>query len=294
MNPVFPSHPPQGTPAAGGRPWGAGVTDPAGPHPLDLTLFVACYNEEANIRDTLDTVVSALREVPCSYEVIVVDDKSRDYSVAVVQQYQREHPELPIYLKINSKNQGLARNFVDCSFVGRGKYYKLICGDNVEPRESLVNLFRHLGSADLLVPYHERCVGKSASRVALSRWFTQLVNLCSGYRLRYYNGMAVYLRYHVMRWHSYSVGLGFQAELVTHLLEEGATYREVFCPVFERQKGSSTAVTLRNLLSVAHSLFNIACRRVRRQLFETRKRTPQANPAPALSRALEDPTCQAA
>src|SRR5262249_38712414 len=134
----------------------------------DLTLFVACYNEEANIRDTLDTVVSALREVPCSYEVIVVDDKSRDNSVAVVQQYQREHPDLPIYLKINAKNQGLARNFVDCSFLGRGKYYKLICGDNVEPRESLVNLFRHLGSADLLVPYHERCVGKSASRVALS------------------------------------------------------------------------------------------------------------------------------
>ena len=42
--------------------------------------------------------------------------------------------------------------------------------------------------------------------------FTFLVNLISGYHLKYYNGMAIHLRYNVMRWHPSSYGFGFQAD----------------------------------------------------------------------------------
>ena len=35
----------------------------------------------------------------------------------------------------------------------------------------------------------------------LSGTFTFLVNTISGFRLHYYNGLAVHLRYNVMRWH---------------------------------------------------------------------------------------------
>jgi glycosyltransferase involved in cell wall biosynthesis len=231
---------------------------------FDLTIFVACYNEEQNIVDTLDTIVAAMDELDCRYEIIVVDDASRDRSVELVEAYNRDHPEVPLLLKVNPRNRGLGRNFVEAAFLGRGRYYRLVCGDNVESRETLVDLLRHLGQADLVLPYHEVCEGKSAGRIALSRTYTRLINLLSGNRLKYYNGCALYLRYHVMRWHSRSNGFGFQADLVTRLLEEGASHLEVFSPARDRTKGAARALTLRNLASVAHVALAILLRRLRR------------------------------
>ena len=44
---------------------------------LDLTLLVACYNEEGNILNTLDTLLSALVEFPAlTWAVLVVYDAS--------------------------------------------------------------------------------------------------------------------------------------------------------------------------------------------------------------------------
>ncbi|MEQ8787997.1 MAG: glycosyltransferase family 2 protein [Pirellulaceae bacterium] len=232
---------------------------------IDVTIFVACYNEEENIIDTLDTVVAVMDDVGCSYEVIVVDDASTDASVELVEEYRRQHPELPILLKVNRKNRGLGRNFVDAAFMGRGKYYRLVCGDNVETCEKLVHVLGHMGQADLVLPYHEFCEGRSNGRRLLSRTYTRIINFLSGNRVRYYNGCALYLRFHVMRWHSQTGGFGFQADLVTQLLDEGVNHLEIHDPYAkDRTKGTARALTLRNLCSVGHVMLLILIRRLRR------------------------------
>lgn len=232
---------------------------------IDITIFVACYNEEENIIDTLDTVVSVMDDIGCSYEVIVVDDASTDASVQLVEDYRCRRPELPILLKVNRKNRGLGRNFVDAAFLGRGKYYRLVCGDNVESREKLVHVLQHMGQADLVLPYHEFCEGRSAGRRMLSRLYTRIINFISGNRVRYYNGCALYLRYHVMRWRSQTGGFGFQADLVTQLLDEGVKHLEILDPFArDRTKGTARALTLRNFCSVGHVMTLILIRRLRR------------------------------
>ena len=57
--------------------------------PFQLGLFVACYNEEANIIATLETVVAACREVGVSFQIVVIDDCSRDRSVEKVKAFGR-------------------------------------------------------------------------------------------------------------------------------------------------------------------------------------------------------------
>src|SRR6266852_1422696 len=98
---------------------------------LDLTLFVACFNEEPNIVGTLDAIQEAMKELPLTYEIIVVDDASRDGSVEAVKAYQLRTPSVSLTLVENPTNRGLAHNFAEAAFLGRGRYYKLVCGDNV-------------------------------------------------------------------------------------------------------------------------------------------------------------------
>jgi len=128
--------------------------------PLDLTIIVPCFNEEANVSDTLDTVLAAMAELPWSYEILVIDDGSADRTSEVVEEYRATRSEAPIRLYRNAVNVGLTRTYVDGAFRGRGKYYRLVCGDNVEPRETIEAVFRDLGKADLIIPYHPPVPGK--------------------------------------------------------------------------------------------------------------------------------------
>jgi hypothetical protein len=98
--------------------------------------------------------------------------------------------------------------------------------------------------------------------MALSKIYTGLVNLISGYKIHYYNGLPIFRRRDVMRWNPNSHGFGFQADLITRLLDRGATFIEVPTTAHERNDGKPKALNFRNLCSVGHSLLNILIRRL--------------------------------
>jgi glycosyltransferase involved in cell wall biosynthesis len=234
---------------------------------FELGLFVACYNEEENITGTLETVVAACREVGVLFQLVIIDDCSRDRSVEKIKEFGCSHPDVPLTLYVNSRNEGLANNYAEAAFLLRSEWYRLICGDNVEPKETLVTIFKELGSAEMLIPYNIEIRGRAQSRRVISKAYTALVNFLSGFHLRYYNGMVVTRREYVMRWHSNSHGFGFQADLLTRLLSRGLTYKEIAVYGQERQAGNSKALTFRNFASVAHSLLNIIIRRISKLLY---------------------------
>ena len=57
------------------------ITKPYEGDPIEVTLFVSCYNEEEFIENTLRTVVDAMKAADKTYEIIVIDDCSKDSSV---------------------------------------------------------------------------------------------------------------------------------------------------------------------------------------------------------------------
>jgi hypothetical protein len=143
-----------------------------------------------------------------------------------------------------------------------------------------MNIFKHVGVADIVIPCQnqDKILGKSRARRFLSKTFTFLVNFISGYNIRYYNGMAVHLRYNVMRWHPSSYGFGFQADILTRLLDEGASFVQVESYGTDRKGGDSTALHIRNILSVGHTLLELAIRRLRRLLYGRSMKKPVEYP----------------
>lgn len=252
---------------------GVSTTRPYDDAPIDLTYFVSCYNEADHITETLDTICEAAREAGLSFEVLVIDDGSKDNSREVVREYIATHPNENILLRSNHKNKGLAQNYVDGAFFGRGRYYRLICGDSSEPKDSVVAVLRAIGDADCIVPYYLSVQGKSAERRLISSAYTFIINAITGNRIRYYNGLAVHLRHNVMRWHTNTRGFGFQAEILCLLLDLGFTYKEVPIVAHEKRQGKSNALTVRNLLSVAHTIIEIANRRISRLVYGIRDDT---------------------
>ncbi len=239
----------------------------AAPGEVDVTFFIPCLNEEERVVPTMESVRASMVGSPYTYEVIVVDDGSTDRTSAVVEDYRAQNPGMPVRLHRNPTNLGLAQSFVNAAFLGNGRYYRLICGDNIEPPESMATVMSLLGQADLVIPYYPEVPGKSRLRLWISGFFTTLVNVVSGYRLKYYNGNPLYKRQQVIRWAPQNYGFGYQADLLTQLLDQGATYVEVAIVGLHRDKAGASSVSVRNLLSVAHSLLEIVIRRFSRTWF---------------------------
>ncbi len=216
---------------------------------------------------TLDTVKTAMEETGLSYDVVIIDDGSRDRSPELVRDYIERHPEMDIVFRQNSRNKGWAQNYIDSTFIGKGRYHRAICGDNSEMVSTLRAVLKPLGQADIIIPYYEHVQDKPMFRHIVSTAYTTIVNLLSGNRLHYYNGLPIHRRFNVMRYHPDTRGFGFQAYILCLLLGQGATYKEVALSAQERRAGSSNALTLRNLLSVTHTLSEIWLRRMSNRVY---------------------------
>ena len=88
--------------------------------------------------------------------------------------------------------------------------------------------------------------------------FAWIVRVISGHNIKYFNGFVIHRRANVLRHRSETYGLGYQAELLCAVLSEpGTSFLEVKVFNYDRVEGMPTAFKLRNIVSVAGSLWRI-------------------------------------
>jgi len=71
------------------------------PHnaPLQVSVVIPVYNEEANVAELVERVGGAMRRAGKSFELICIDDGSRDHTAAKLEALATERPWLkPLYL----------------------------------------------------------------------------------------------------------------------------------------------------------------------------------------------------
>ena len=81
-------------------------------YPYDLSLVLPVYNEEDNLRPLHAEIVDVLRQMDIRYEIIYVDDGSRDKSRAVLAEITKESPNTRVVL--------LRRNFGQTAAIQAG------------------------------------------------------------------------------------------------------------------------------------------------------------------------------
>ena len=70
-----------------------------------ISVIVASYNYAKYIKETLDSLI---RQTNKSFEVIVVDDGSRDQSLPIIEEYANRFKNIKLYTHPGNQNRGLA------------------------------------------------------------------------------------------------------------------------------------------------------------------------------------------
>lgn len=76
-----------------------------------ISVIIPAYNEEKNIRGTLEETVKVFGELGCDFELIVVDDGSKDRTCGVVEKYIEETERVKNKIKIERYEKNTGKGF---------------------------------------------------------------------------------------------------------------------------------------------------------------------------------------
>jgi dolichol-phosphate mannosyltransferase len=219
------------------------------------SFIVPALNEESVVDGVVRDIWATVERLMGTYEIILIDDGSTDRTGEIMDRLAFELPNVRVIH--NETNLGLGASYQRGVAEARLDYVMMLCGDGGLPAASLPPIIEKIGTADIVVPYMTNLKQiKTPMRYLISRSYTNLLNLLSGQRLNYYNGLPVHRRALLKQITMTSSGFGFQGEILVKLLKSGCTF--VLVGVLGAEATNKSSVfRIRNVASVATTLLTL-------------------------------------
>ena len=207
---------------------------------LELTIILPIYNEEENVEALISDIIDTLEYHGKSFEVLAVNDGSKDNTLAILRTLQKKYPK---YLRIASHivNKGNGAALRTGIRNARGDIVVTMDADGQHSPKDILELISHIPPFDMVVAARTKSYqGKWHRNLAnrfyngLASWLTrvEILDLTSGFRAIRRSAVSHFL-------HLFPSGFSTPTTITMALLKAG--YNVVFLPieVKPRTKGKS-------------------------------------------------------
>ena len=226
-----------------------------------ISAVLPAYNEEAAIERTVLDVASVLSGLVQEFEVIVVDDGSRDGTARVLEDLQSRYPELPLVVVTHPRNRGYGAALASGFDAARKDLIFLTDGDRQFDVAELAAFLPALDpGTDLVIGWRRQRADPPLRRLNAFGW-RLLVNGLFGYtardvdcafklfRRRVWEGLTVHAR-----------GATFSAELLVKARRRGYRVRELPVSHYPRAAGRPTGARPAVIARAFRELFRLRIR----------------------------------
>lgn len=93
-----------------------------------ISFIITCFNKALYIKECLLSIKEQTYE---NKEIIIVDDKSTDDSVLIIESFKNENPDINIAIIKNEQNKGQLASFLEGVKIANGEFVTLTDGDDV-------------------------------------------------------------------------------------------------------------------------------------------------------------------
>ncbi len=236
-----------------------------------MSVIVPALNEEANISSTYSEIMGFIKDEFEEYEILIFDDGSSDRTGEIADEIAAGNPCVRVIH--NKENMGIGYNYFAGIGMARMNYSMLIPGDNEYLGSSIKRMFRYVGHADIITSYSINMESRPYTRRILSRLYTIMINAFFDLELNYYNGAVIHRNDIVRDVDVSTFSFAYQSLILTQLLKSGHTFIEVGVYLRQRHAGQSTALKIKNVMSV---LSNVARHWVKIRFLEKQRYCRQA------------------
>ena len=118
------------------------VPQPKGENSLDVTIVLPCYNEQDHVMEEIDRITAAMDASGYSYELLVIDDKSTDSTLQILEAALPTHPHMRLMPFRTNGGSGTARRIGT-----REAYGKIVVwtdADMTYPNERIPEFVKYL------------------------------------------------------------------------------------------------------------------------------------------------------
>jgi glycosyltransferase involved in cell wall biosynthesis len=138
-------------------------------HSPALTLVLPFFNEEASARETISALIAELGQSERTFELVLVDNGSRDATGAILKSFADQHPWVRVATV--EVNQGYGWGVICGLQQTTSPYVGFMCGDGQIAPADVVRVYRRLVREDLdlckvvRVARHDGWKRKTMSRI---------------------------------------------------------------------------------------------------------------------------------
>ncbi len=238
-----------------------------------LSVVLPAYNEEVNDPKTVTAVVDALSDLVSDYEVIVVDDGSKDRTAEVTQDLAKRYPA--VRLVQHKVNRGYGGALASGFAAANKELIFFTDADNQFDVTEIGKLLPFIGEYDLVIGYRAPRVDPFMRKLNAFAW-GRLINLLFGYTARDVDcAFKLFKREVRDSIKIESGGATFSTELLVRARRQGFKVKEVPVKHLPRLAGSPTGARLHVILRAFRELL-----RFRRKLLEEEQEIRKNQTAP--------------
>ncbi|MFW6113692.1 MAG: glycosyltransferase family 2 protein [Actinomycetota bacterium] len=218
---------------------------------MKVSLVVPAYNEEEAIGDVLRSAMDVLKGSDYDWEIIVVDDASRDGTAEVIEEF----PEVTAVHHVYNMGGGRARNTGINE--ATGEVVVISDGDGTYPLEDIPRLVEELRDCDMVVGARVKEAGTwKAIRIPTKFLIRKLAEFVSGARIPDLNsGMRAIRRETALPYlHMLPSGHSWVSTITLAFLNNGHAIKYIPIEYYPR-KGKSTFRPLKDTGSYLMTIF---------------------------------------
>jgi glycosyltransferase involved in cell wall biosynthesis len=144
-----------------------------------LSLVLACYNEAQHLLRSFEEIREVLDDLHSPYEILFVDDVSRDRTREIIAEIVKKHPDLDIKVLLHERNRGRGQTVTDGFRAARGRVTGYIDVDLEVHARYIPSLLREIekGADVATVRRIYAFQVRSLDRYFLSRGYSYLTRL---------------------------------------------------------------------------------------------------------------------
>lgn len=220
-----------------------------------LSIFFPCYNEAENVGTMIEQAVKVGEEYGADYEVVVVDDGSRDESGSIIKQWTAKNPRVRLVQHETNKGYGAALRSGLAS-VTKDLVF-LTDGDNQFHLADIEKLFSKIDSCDVVVGFRIARQDKAYRRLNGFLW-TRFSKLIFGLPVKDVDcAFKLFRRKALAGLELKSDHLLIHAEILAKLKKRGAKVEQIGIPHYPRTAGKASATSPGKLLKSFSELLRL-------------------------------------